>query len=63
MLDQVRYNDYKTIVKLVREIAGDELSNSQVQHLAQQISLAFLDGKLAGVRELKEVLIPEKKND
>lgn len=63
MFNQLRYNEYETIVELVREIAGDKLSNSQVQHLSQQISLAYLDGKLAGVRELQEVLQPGGTND
>jgi hypothetical protein len=58
VLDQLDFEDSKTIVAMIRHIAGYEevLSNSQVQHIAQVVSLAYSRGKLAGVRSAQQIV-------
>lgn len=55
MLEQLNFDDSRTIVNMVRHIAGDDLSNSQVQHLAQIISLAYTNGQLVGTKATQQI--------
>ena len=63
MLEQLDFEDSRTIVNMVRHIAGDELSNSQVQHLAQIISLAYGKGQLVGTKTMQQIFNNHKEEN
>lgn len=58
MLDKLNFEDNKTIVAMIRHIAGYEevLSNSQVQHIVQVVELAYAQGKLVGFRDAQNIV-------
>jgi hypothetical protein len=58
MLNQLDFEDNKTIVAMIRDIVGHKevLSNSQVQHIAQVVSLAYTRGKLVGVKNAQQIV-------
>jgi hypothetical protein len=61
MLNQLDFEDNKTIVAMIRDIVGHKevLSNSQVQHIAQLVEMAYGRGQTVGVKTAKKIVFGE----
>jgi hypothetical protein len=61
VLNQLNFEDEKTIVAMIRHIVGYEevLSNSQVQHIAQLVEMAYGRGQTVGLNMAKKIVFGE----